>query len=202
LDTALTKHQITEKIASDSQGALFATRNPDIIIRERGSFESAKTLPLAGIRNLLIPMQQLDSGGYALCIPEGVAAVPLGNLNYPACDDFIKSGGLTRRLGILANIARCLMELHSLALIYGTLTAERVFVSAKPTSTDACLLYSSEITYANDAAEIESDSQSFWRLAYDILTFGETQNTLSPEMREFFKTENPRLADFCKMVIA
>lgn len=184
------KHYILEKIGTDGQGTLYATKNSDIIIRDSESdnallYENIKFLPISGIEKLLLPVDYLEAPniGYVLNIPEGF--VPLSSISD------LKTIGYKRRLGLLADITKVLVKLHALPVMYGSMSFARILISSKaqgPQASEAYLLYSAKMDFAMGFIEemdadpyiapeaqrglggtIASDSYSFGALANDLL---------------------------------
>ena len=237
VDARGNKHYITEKIASDGQGVLYSTKNSDIVVRDAQGrngdlkrYEYAKILPLSEIENLLLPIDYLEAPhvGYVLNIPEGY--IPLSSIfsagNDNAADFYAKTGGFKRRLGILSEIAKVLIRLHALPIMYGSMAPSRIFITSRAAGTDACLLYSVKMDFSMGFVEemdadpyiapearrgqggtIASDSYSFAALAYELLTMQGTLNVLPVEFKEIFDRsqleplDRPKIVEFYRLFL-
>lgn len=184
------KYEITEKIGTDGQGSIFATTEKNVIIRKSdresdlARFEHTKLMPLSEIDTLLLPQAYLAAPdiGYVIHIPEGY--MPLSSVM--DSDDTGPSGGLKWRLGVLAAVAKVLIKLHGIPVMYGSMSPERIYVPTK--IGEAALLYSAKMDYAMRFLEeydwdpyvapesmngrggtIKSDSYALGSLAYDLL---------------------------------
>ena len=145
-------HYVKDKIGIDGQGTLYSTKNSGIIVRETvadDNFENAAVLPLDELPNILTPAEYLKApkNGYVIHLPEGV--IPLEN-----------AGNLTlkRRLTILANMAKILIKLHSMPIIYGSLSPLRIFI--EPKTDEVYLLYSSKMDFCMRFTE-ENDADTY-----------------------------------------
>jgi len=210
-------HQLTAEIATDGQGKLHATKNPDIIIRIVNIENSLKfnknpaIMPyLANVAGLALPLDNLETSmenpGYTIKIPNEF--VPLTKLE----------GTLKRRLTILAELSKILIKLHSLPIIYGSMSPSRVFVSPNPKNTEVCLLHSAKMDFCMDFTEetdqdeyispeaaagkgatIASDSYAFAKLAADLLK----DFAITPTLQDFLTsalhdepTKRPKMLAF------
>ena len=237
VDASGNKHYITERIASDGQGVLYATKNTDIIVRDaqgrKGDlkrYNYARILPLSDIENLLLPIDYLEAPhvGYVINIPKGY--VPLTTMmnagNDKAEDFYLKTGGFKRRLSILAEIAKVLIRLHALPLMYGSMAPGRIFISSRASDMGARLLYSVKMDFSmgfleemdadpyiapeaqrGQGSTIASDSYSFGALVYDLLTMQGTQNVLPAEIKELLDKsqaeppDRPKIIDFYRLFL-
>jgi|GEM_PF-3265351 len=202
------KHFITEQIGEDGQGILYATESENVIVRDAGGIDSLSRLSqydnvdfIPNIRNFLLPSAYLQEPylGYVLRIPRNF--VPLSTIMSPGNENtaafYTKTGGFKRRLEILAAIAKILVKLHSIPLMYGSISPCRIFISKDSTNSEAYLLYSAKTDYTmhfakeSDAdpyiapeakngmgATLASDSHNMARLAYDLLSLNGSQETI------------------------
>ncbi|MFD0254031.1 hypothetical protein ACFVGX_24340 [Streptomyces sp. NPDC127113] len=87
-------------------------------------------VPLAGVLALLAPPKL----GYVMELADEM--VPLDRLCVPDEDDvaawYLRTGGLERRLRLLAKLADAVARLHSRAIVYQDLSPSNVLVSAAP----------------------------------------------------------------------
>lgn len=93
--------------------------------------------------------------GYLMELMDGL--VPLENLLVEAqkamlegrgLEGFLSSGGLKRRLAVLARLARVLAKLHGLGLAHGDLSPKNVFVSESVDHAQVWLIDCDNLTYA------------------------------------------------------
>ena len=201
------KYSVKEEIGSDGQGKLYSTNNANVIIREAEGvdpkeYDNVKVLPISNIKKLILPDNYIGNSGYVLKIPESF--VPLSNLmKHGAKDDFyISTGGLKRRLDILAGIAQVLNELHAIPVMYGSMAPCRIFIDSDVSHNDAYLLYSKKMDFSMSFREetdedpyispeakkgmgstLACDSYTFAALASDLLTNYNTQ-IISPALNE------------------
>ena len=210
------RHYIQKKVGEDGQGELYTTKNSDIILRinedEPLICDNINFLPISDVDKLILPVDYFENG-YVLNIPDGF--IPLSfAMNEPSALT------LKKRLGILTEISKVLTKLHSLPVMYGSMSPARIFISSKPSSGDAALLYSSKMDFAmrfikeSDAdlyiapesklgqgGTTASDSYTFGALATDLLDGA----TLTPELTKMLKRtqidpkNRPKLSDLCKM---
>ena len=192
------KHYAKEQLASDKQGVLYLTRGEGVVICDASNSEEdnqkyidAKLLPLESVENVIMPSLYLKepSVGYVMLLPKDFS--PLSDLLSPEENKqefYTKTGGLKRRLLLMAELAKTFHILHSLPCMYGRLSPHRVFVPNDNDKTETLLLYSINMTATmpfsseadangytapeskNGMATIRSDVYSFSKLAYDVLT--------------------------------
>ena len=220
------KHYITESLGKDGQGTLYATKNSDIILRvadKENEQSNFLLLPFIGeslnSEDLLLPLDILvePNIGHVINIPEGFA--PISTLK--------NTTGLKRRLGILSELSKILIKLHSIPVMYGSMSPLRVFISPQAASNQVRLLFSSKMNFSMSFAEekdddtyispeaakgsgstLASDSYTFGALAYNILIFGidpqQIASILTPELEQLFErakgepAERPKIAEFYK----
>lgn len=228
MDLRGNKHYILDRIGSDGQGVLHATKNNNILVRTARTspghkessddrYENVKILPLSdenSVDKLLMPIDFLNEPnvGYVLNIPEGF--IPLSSLMNEQKISY------KQRFGILSEVAKILIKLHSMPIMYGSMSPLRIFVS--PKEHIAYLLYSSKMDYTmrfkeetdddpyiapetanGQGGTLASDSYAFGALSYDLLTHGDT--ILAPELKEMLaKTQKepenrPKIYEFHKM---
>jgi eukaryotic-like serine/threonine-protein kinase len=102
-----------------------------------------------------LAMIQKPRPGYVMELMEGL--VPLEDLmkEFDAAmhagrelEGFVQSGGLGRRLAILARLARVLASLHGLGIAHGDLSPNNVFVSGTHIHSQVWLIDADNLTYA------------------------------------------------------
>jgi len=228
-------HNIKELLGEDKQGKIFSTQNAGIILRnatpenDHARYDDVKLLPLQDIENIILPGHYLPEGGYIMTIPEDY--VPLSTIMTApdanaaeAAKFYVQTGGLKRRLALLADLAKTLLKLHSLPCMYGSLSPVRIFISSDSAKKDILLLYSVKMAatmppHDNDnepytapeardgLASLHSDIYSFGALAQDLLT---AKNTipLTDELAEMLNravsetaSERPRLINIYRLLM-
>jgi serine/threonine protein kinase len=142
-------YELTGRIGEGGQGIVCTTQYPNVLVKvARASTEERRVswinkisalmrqplddLPIAHPLSLITQPQP----GYVMELMEGLA--PMTEMMQVATDSlmseeglsgYLKTGGLLRRLKILARLARVLAELHGRGLAYGDLSPANVFVS-------------------------------------------------------------------------
>jgi DNA-binding helix-hairpin-helix protein with protein kinase domain len=139
-------YQVTSKLSEGGQGSVWRTEFPNVLVKlgrlPRNSPQSAhwfeqvqrvKRLPLDGLK-VARPQAMVDKPrhGYVMEMMDGLE--PLQCLLEAPSDggglrSFIRTGGLSRRLRLLASLAGTLADLHGRGLGYGDLSPGNVFVS-------------------------------------------------------------------------
>jgi len=224
-DTHGNKHYILGKMGVDGQGTLYATKNKNIILREAANAETNPDLiPLSEVDKLLLPIDYLAAPnvGYLINIPED--AVPLSHI-MSNVEAMLPAKGIKRRLIILCEVAKILIKLHSLPVMYGSMSPLRIFLT--PKTDEAYLLYSDKINFSmsftaeSDAdpyispeakngkgTTLASDSYTFGALAYDFLTLGQDEDALSDDLKEMLENtqlekplKRPKIAEIYKILL-
>ena len=192
------KYYAKEQLASDEQGELYLTRGEGVVVcyaysseEDRQRYIDAKLLPLESVENIIMPSVFLKEPtvGYVMLLPKDFS--PLSDLLNPKENKqefYAKTGGLKRRLLLMAELAKTFHILHSLPCMYGRLSPHRVFIPNDNDKTEIFLLYSTNMTSTmpfssetetngytapeskNGMATIRSDVYSFSKLVYDVLT--------------------------------
>lgn len=197
-------HTTEETFGVDGQGSLYTTKNRGILLRlfdaewdVKPILEECKLLPLDRVDRLIRPSAFLSTppttlNGCIFTVPEdfvSLRAMLDKDPNENTREFYTRTGGLKRRLNIAMYIARILLQLHSLPVMYGSIAPERILVSSDPKNAEAFLLYSTGLSYSmnfagrNDkdpytapetavgqSSTIASDVSAFALMAYDLLT--------------------------------
>jgi serine/threonine protein kinase len=168
LDMSGNRHRLTEELGQGGQGAVYRTANREIAVKllldDRGeplrsdgssreaelrrSIERVMTLPLParGIASPLAPLR--DAVGYTMRLLDGM--VPLGRLlavsGSPA-DHYRTTGGLRRRLALLARLADRMASLHASGLVFTDLSPNNVFMSSGVEASEIWLIDPDNIHY-------------------------------------------------------
>lgn len=149
LDQHGQSYELTGRIGEGGQGIVCKTNYPNVLVKvARATTEEKKTSWTNKIRALMRqPLEGLPIAhplalithpqpGYVMELMDGL--VPMTELMQVATDalmsdeglsGYVKTGGLLRRLKMLARLARVLAELHGRGLAYGDLSPANVFVS-------------------------------------------------------------------------
>lgn len=142
-------YELTGRIGEGGQGVVCTTNYPNVLVKiARASTEEKRAnwagkisalmrqplegLPIARPTALIIKPQP----GYVMELMDGL--VPMADLMQTSADalmsddglsGYIKTGGIFRRLKILARLARVLADLHGRGLAYGDLSPTNIFTS-------------------------------------------------------------------------
>lgn len=211
LDQHGQSYELTGRIGEGGQGIVCTTNYPNVLVKvARATTEEKRSSWTNKIRALM--HQPLDGlpiahplalitqpqPGYVMELMDGLA--PMTELMQVATDalmsddglsGYVKTGGLLRRLRMLARLARVLAELHSRGLTYGDLSPANVFVSQSIEYAEVWLIDADNVTsqsrdgqqgvFTTDYGAPEilrgesgintlTDSWSFAVMAYRILT--------------------------------
>lgn len=152
---------IVLRIAGDARRLVKVSRWPDADERTqrwRRRIESVRRMPILENRLPIAMPQTLiikPRAGYVMELMDGL--IPLEELLSQAHEAFLKdqgaagyvaSGGLGRRLRLLARLARVLAQLHGLAIAHGDLSPRNVFVSSSPEHSQVWLIDCDNLSYA------------------------------------------------------
>lgn len=149
LDQHGQSYELTGRIGEGGQGIVCTTNYPNVLVKvSRATTEEKRNSWTSKIRALMRqPLEGLPIAhpqalitqpqpGYVMELMDGL--VPMTELMQVATDalmsdegisGYVKTGGLLRRLKLLARLARVLAELHGRGLAYGDLSPANVFVS-------------------------------------------------------------------------
>ncbi len=142
-------YELTGRIGEGGQGIVCTTNYPNVLVKvSRATTEEKRNSWTSKIRALMRqPLEGLPIAhpqalitqpqpGYVMELMDGL--VPMTELMQVATDalmsdeglsGYVRTGGLLRRLKMLARLARVLAELHGRGLAYGDLSPANVFVS-------------------------------------------------------------------------
>ena len=129
-------------------------------VRLREQIEFVRTLDLSGIP-IARPLETLREGkecpiGYTMELATGmnafaqIAECPKGE-THPV-EWYKKTGGLRRRLVLLAKLAEAVHRMHSKGLIYADLSPRNVLVSKSPEHNELLLIDADNLRYASSPA--------------------------------------------------
>ncbi|MFW5980945.1 MAG: protein kinase domain-containing protein [bacterium] len=208
------RHQLTGKLGQGGQGAVYKTSDKNVvvkvvvdelgrIVKDRQLYRSFKS-EIDEIRILNLPddihiatpvlMLKEPYNGYIMQLLSGM--VPIKKLMIPSLSEkmnlaefYIKTGGVRRRLKLLYKIARILLRLHSLPVVYGDISPENIFVSSDVSADEVWFIDADNMRYTMDFSNIIytpgygapeivkgisgnntlTDSYSFALLAFELL---------------------------------
>jgi len=172
-DTNGVEHELVERLGEGGQGVVFRTRDPGVLLklskvgladaRVHAWFRHVSWVarqPLAGL-HIAVPVALVDNRqnpGYVMELMDGME--PLGRmLEYATqalqegegLESYRASGGVARRVRLLAKLARILAELHGRGLAYGDLSPANVFVSRSVDHDEVWLIDSDNISVSSRA---------------------------------------------------
>lgn len=149
LDQHGQSYELTGRIGEGGQGIVCTTNYPNVLVKvARATTEEKRASWTSKIRALMRqPLEGLPIAhpqalitqpqpGYVMELMDGLT--PMTELMQVATDalmsdeslsGYVKTGGLLRRLKMLARLARVLADLHGRGLAYGDLSPANVFVS-------------------------------------------------------------------------
>ena len=191
-------HYTDGQIGSDAEGVLYRTKGEGVLVCDAGAkaeyrqkYMDARLLPLESVENIIMPSVYLKepSVGYVMLTPKDFSPLSeIMNTAHNKQEFYAKTGGLKRRVLLMAELAKTLHILHSLPCMYGSLSPFRLFITNDHDKSELLLLYSQNMTatmpFSSDAeadgysapeskkgmATILSDVYSFGKLAYDLIT--------------------------------
>lgn len=158
LDTKGSSYELTQEINRGGQGVVYRTTlpqtlvkgfiNQDPLARQRWRSHIAWLLrqDLSDLK-LARPLALLAEPrfGYVMELMDGL--VPLDSLLDSFIDageaslaDYVRQGGLRRRIRILSQLARTLNQLHARGMLYGDLSPSNIFVSDDPVHAETWLI--------------------------------------------------------------
>lgn len=203
-DTEHRIHQLGPILAEGGQGAVYSTTVAEVAVKllktGTASPELAETIRSVSrlpIRDLPIAMPYSSTNewpGYVMTMVRGMK--PIGHLRKhsprsiaTSLEWYARTGGLRRRIGVLARIADLLAALHARGVVYGDLNPNNVMVSAD-TGHEIWLIDTDNMKFADDPrgtpytpgyaapehtafphmVTFESDAFSLLVLAFETLT--------------------------------
>ncbi|MGV8863186.1 MAG: protein kinase domain-containing protein [Pseudomonas sp.] len=207
-DTKGSAYELREELSRGGQGIVYRTQYPQVLIKgftnrnEQARLRWQRHIDwltrqdLSGLK-LARPLALLAAPrfGYVMELMDGL--VPLQGLldgfvsaEEDAPADYLRQGGLRRRIRILSQLARTLNQLHARGMLYGDLSPSNIFVSDDPAHAETWLIDCDNIsleahsgltlhTADYGAPEVVrgdallsslTDSWSFAVLAYQLLT--------------------------------
>ncbi len=164
-------YQLGKRLAEGGQGLVLPTQHKQLLVKVsrwpdsdprtqawRRQIEAVHRMPIAE-NDLPIAMPKAlivkPRAGYVMELMEGL--MPLEKLLIQAQEafaegnglqGFVDSGGLGRRLRLLARLARVMAKLHGLAIAHGDLSPKNVFVSSSHEHAEVWLIDCDNLSYA------------------------------------------------------
>jgi DNA-binding helix-hairpin-helix protein with protein kinase domain len=157
-DTKGASYQLVQEMSRGGQGIVYRTDHPQVLIkgftnkdpqaiqRWRRHIEWLIRQDLGALK-LSRPLILLAAprSGYVMELMDGL--VPLQSLldsfieaGDGASEEYLKQGGLRRRVRILCQMARTLNQLHAQGMLYGDLSPANIFVSDDPEHAETWLI--------------------------------------------------------------
>lgn len=219
-------YKLTGKLGEGGQGTVCTTNYPNVLVKI-----SKRLSPEAKHRTdehlIWLMRQHLDAlyiarpvalinsanrSGYVMELMDGLNPLTeaLKAMQEEGAEGFLRTGGLRRRLKLLAKLARTLAKLHGRGLAYGDLSPANIFVSKDVEFAEVWLIDCDNISYHSRSSDIRlytpdygapeilrgisgintfTDSWSFAVIAYQLLTMkhplkGDLVNDGEPELEE------------------
>ncbi len=167
-----TQYELGDKLAKGGEGLVLSIAGDKRLLvkvslwpdadernqRWRRRIETVRRMPILENRLPIAMPQTLivkPRAGYVMELMDGL--IPLEELleqaheascNQEGLTGYVASGGLGRRLRLLARLARVLAQLHGLAIAHGDLSPRNVFVSGSPEHSQVWLIDCDNLSYA------------------------------------------------------
>lgn len=164
------KHYLTKELGKGAQGAVYQTKDENVVIKvvmteddqlvkDEKNYDHYKT-KIDDIRILQIPkgvniakpemMLKKPYHGYVMRLLNNM--VPISELLLrPSVENplqhYVATGGLRRRLQILAKLAWMFAHLQSLPIVYGDISENNIFISKDPQETEVWLIDADNMRY-------------------------------------------------------
>ena len=170
-DTEGVEYELVERIGEGGQGVVFRTRYPGVLLklsrrpladpRVQAWFRHVSWVARQGLEGLHIAapvalIENQHNPGYVMELMDGLE--PLGAMLEQSMravqegnglEVYKSSGGVARRVRLLAKLARILAELHGRGLAYGDLSPANVFVSKSIEHDEVWLIDSDNISVSS-----------------------------------------------------
>lgn len=157
-DTKGLVYELKEELSRGGQGIVYRTQYPQVLIK--GYTKKDEHARLRWQQHIAWLVNQ-DLGGLKLARPLALLAAPrfgyvmelmdglvplqslldsFVNAEEAASADYLRQGGLQRRIRILSQLARTLNQLHTRGMLYGDLSPSNIFVSDDPEHAETWLI--------------------------------------------------------------
>lgn len=157
-DTEGSVYELRGELSRGGQGIVYHTQYPQVLVKGFTNKDAHTRLrwsrhiawliraELSGLK-LARPLKLLAEPrcGYVMELMDGL--VPLQSLfdsfvnaEDEAAADYVRHGGLRRRIRILSQLARTLNQLHARGMLYGDLSPSNIFVSDDPDHAETWLI--------------------------------------------------------------
>jgi len=160
-DSENVKHVLKKKLGEGGQGAVYRTKDENIALKllfdKEGkplkseeefkkfskTIDGIRILPLSKL-NLAKPVSLLKSPhcGYTLRLLQDM--IPISELIKPNADNlaqfYINSGGLKKRLLVLARTAEILARIHAKSIVYADISQNNIFISESNENSEVWLI--------------------------------------------------------------
>lgn len=226
------KYPLVELLGRGGQGEVFAVEGGKLAVKllfRRSHSEdqyqnllqtinSVRRLPLDGL-SIAKPLELLQWPDIGYVMEFMTDMVPISHLIVPRLklfdgtqliDWYVETGGLRRRLRVLANTASVLSRLHGMGLVYGDISHRNIFVSRQSDMSEVWLIDADNLRYRSNAGELRlytrgygapeilkgmsgvntlTDTYSFAVLAFQTLTlthplYGDMVHDGEPELED------------------
>jgi len=220
------EYTLTGKLGEGGQGVVLTTNYPNVLVKVSKPLSSEKQLKQAehlawilrldlrglNIARPLVLINEPNRVGYVMELMDGLIPLKefLESMQENGVKGFLETGGLQRRLILLAKLARTLAKLHGMGLAYGDLSPDNIFVSKSVDYSEVWLIDCDNICYQSRKSELKlytpdygapeiindisgintyTDSWGFAVIAYQLLTMnhplkGDVVNDGEPEIEE------------------
>lgn len=220
------EYTLIEKLGEGGQGIVCKTNYPNVLVKVSKSLSDSKydkeSKHLAWIMRLdlyglpiarpLSLIQEKKRVGYVMELMDGLIPLKtfLETMQEKGINGFLETGGLQRRLILLAKLARTLAKLHGMGLAYGDLSPDNIFVSKEVEYSEVWLIDCDNICYHSRKSDLKiyspdygapeiindisgvntyTDSWGFAVIAYQLLTMnhplkGDVVQDGEPELEE------------------
>lgn len=189
-----TRMKLFQRLSQAAPVAPLRGDDPRRLLRRR--LEVLRTLPLPEDLHLARPQAMLrDYAGYTMRLLRGMVPIrhlisPPGCTSQEMMDAYVKTGGLRRRLSLLASCAETLARLHAVPLVYCDTSPNNIFISEEVSAEEVWLIDADnlhfqsgpgpavytpgfgapEVAQGRSGATTLSDAYAFSVLAYWVLT--------------------------------
>jgi serine/threonine protein kinase len=173
IDEENNKHFLSNKLGEGGQGAVFKTKDKNIVVKVvltnpngpiemnedkyivfKNNINDVRILDLPQDIHIAKPLYMLKSpmNGYIMRLMEDM--LPIKKMiickEQNTSEFYISTGGLKKRLIILASLARTLEILHSKTIVYADISPDNIYVSSDVTNKEVWLIDSDNMRYTTD----------------------------------------------------